>query len=499
MITFNNIPTTQRTPGVFVEVDNSRALKGLVPNPHKVLVLGQANGGTAASAVLMQITRENTAAGYFGAGSLLDRMCRRFKAGNPNTELWAIALASAGGVAASGVISFAGSATGAGTLYALIGGVQVASPITSGWSAADVASALKSDVNGNSNLCLRLSTNSAGSMFTLVQSRVVYMYANGSGEWGNGIDVRFNFYDGQTTPSGITYVLSGLENGAGNPNVATAWAIADGIQFQHIVNPYTDATNLAAVEAELAARFGPMVDLQGYAYACTRGTLASCAAIGLSHNSPHQTLVGMYDSPSGPEEWAAAWAAQCSASLESDPARPVHTLALVGIIPPTLASGNRFTQSERNSLLYDGIATWTVDASGNVMIERSVTTYRVNAQNIADPSYLDIETMFTLMSIRYQYKARMASRFIVPRFKLVNDGNPIPAGAMVASPNTVKQEIVALFTELRDAGLIENLDDFVTNLVVERDANDVNRVNALLPPNLVNQFRILAGQIQFIL
>ncbi len=114
-ITFNNIPTTQRTPGVAVEVDNSRALKGLVANPHKVLVLGQSNGGTASANTLQLISRENTAAGYFGAGSLLDRMCRKFKLNNPNTELWAMALASAGGTVASGALSFAGSVTGGGT------------------------------------------------------------------------------------------------------------------------------------------------------------------------------------------------------------------------------------------------------------------------------------------------------------------------------------------------------------------------------------------------
>lgn len=491
MITFNNIPTTQRTPGVFVEIDNSRALKGLVSNPHKALVLGQANGGTASTGVLMQITRENTAAGFFGAGSLLDRMCRKFKANNPNTELWGIALASAGGVVASGCLSFAGSVTGAGTLYALVGGVQVQTPVTSGWSAQDVASAFTSDVNANSNLCIKISHT--------VTSAKCFLLANGSGEWGNGLDVRFNYYDGQTLPSGITYVLSTLEGGSANPYVATAWAVCDGIQFQHIVNPYTDATNIAAVETELTSRFGPLVDLQGYAYMAARGTMASCAALGLSHNGPHQTIVGVYDSPNGPEEWAAAWAGQCAASLNNDPARPVHMLALTGILPPTQASANRFTRAERNTLLYDGIATWDVDASGNVIIERSITTYRVNSQNIADPSYLDIETMFTLMEIRYQYKSRMATRFIVPRFKLASDGTPVPAGAKIATPSTVREEIIALFTQLRDVGLIENLDDFITNLVVERDSNDVNRVNALLPPDLVNQFRILAGQIQFIL
>ena len=33
----------------------------------------------------------------------------------------------------------------------------------------------------------------------------------------------------------------------------------------------------------------------------------------------------------------------------------------------------------------------------------------------------------------------------------------------------------------------------------ERDANDVNRVNALIPPNVVNQFRVFAGKVQFVL
>ena len=86
-ITFNNIPTTLRTPAVYVEVDNSRAIKGLVANPHKVLIIGQqvSGGGSAAKLALKQIFNENTAAGYFGNGSLLDRMCRTFKKNNAQT------------------------------------------------------------------------------------------------------------------------------------------------------------------------------------------------------------------------------------------------------------------------------------------------------------------------------------------------------------------------------------------------------------------------------
>jgi len=133
------------------------------------------------------------------------------------------------------------------------------------------------------------------------------------------------------------------------------------------------------------------------------------------------------------------------------------------------------------------------------LIERCITTYQSNAVGLPDPSYLDVQTLATLGEIRYQYKTRMTNRFIVPRFKLADDTFPVQPGSNVATPKTVKQESIALFTLLRDKGLIENLDDFIDNLVVERDDTDTNRVNVLLPPDLMNQFRILAGQIQFIL
>jgi len=34
---------------------------------------------------------------------------------------------------------------------------------------------------------------------------------------------------------------------------------------------------------------------------------------------------------------------------------------------------------------------------------------------------------------------------------------------------------------------------------VERSDTDRNRLNVLMPPDLVNQFRVLAGQVQYIL
>lgn len=499
MISFNNIPTTLRTPGVVAEVDNSRALQGLAENPHKALIIGQKiAAGTVPVEVLTAITSDGLADGFFGPGSMLARMCNTFKLNNPNTELFAIALSNNGGTAASGTIQFSVALSHAGGLVStdgeiinlMINGTTVDITLESDWSVLDVNSAAQTIINADSTLPVYASTNAASAL---------NLIAVCSGTQGNYLDFRFNYYTGESDPTcfGDSAVITSMAGGATDPDLGDAWGIIDNDQYHYIVQPYIDAANLTEIEDELADRFKPMVDLQGHGFAAVRATLASCTTLGNTRNAPHNTIMGAYDSPTSPEEWAAALGAQAAFNLNQDPARPLHYLKLQGVLAPP--SVNRFSQTERNTILYDGIATWVCDTVGNVLIERCITTYQTNALGIIDPSYLDVQTLATLGEIRYQFKARMVNRFIIPRMKLVSDNFPIQAGTNTVSPSVVKQEILALFAELQQAALIEDLDNFGTNLVVERDSEDVNRVNVLLPPDLVNQFRVLAGLIQFIL
>jgi phage tail sheath gpL-like len=500
MIQFNNIPDTIRTPGALAEIDNSRALQGLIDNPHKVLIPGQmVSEGNAAKDTLYAISSENIADGYFGPGSILARMCRMFKANNPNTELYAIVLSdNAAGTTASARIHFSVALSHAGgscsggdqTIYMLGAGSKLYQVVTSGWSVQDLNSAYKTLINANSYLPFHAS---------FVTSGPLILSAVNTGECGNNLDVRFNYYEGQSHPTffGDSVTISAFAGGSNNPDIGDAWAIIDAEQFHHIINPYHDTANLDSVDDELDERFKPLADKGGHAYYGYQAALASISTHGNTRNNPHTTLIGMYDSPTPPEEWAAAWAAIASYNLNDDPARPLHYLKLNNVLPPPVSS--RFTQSERNVLLYDGVATWIVDGSGNVLIERSITTYQTNALGIPDPSYLDIQTLFTLLEIRFQFKARMTTRFILPRFKLASNSYPVQAGSYVVTPNTIKGEIIALFTELKEEGLIDDIEQFIDNLIVEIDATDPNRVNVLLAPNLINQFRMLAGKIQFIL
>jgi phage tail sheath gpL-like len=50
---------------------------------------------------------------------------------------------------------------------------------------------------------------------------------------------------------------------------------------------------------------------------------------------------------------------------------------------------------------------------------------------------------------------------------------------------------------MEELGLVEGFDQFKADLVVERDALDANRLNFLLPPNLINQLVVTAAKVQF--
>ena len=513
-ISFNNISTTKRTPGAFTEVDNSRALQGLAQNPHKVLIVGQKiAAGTVDVDSLIAITSDGLADGYFGPGSVLARMCNVFKENNPNTELYAMAIGSGiAGNAASCEIDISGAVysnavSANGTWRLMINGEAVNVAITSGMSAESIATAVIAAVNSNSNLPVTAAVDG-------VSAGVVVLSAVNSGTLGNYINVRENYNVGESIPKhfvsgsiGPLTIGSGgmasriffsvMAGGAVDPDLDDVWTVIDNERFNYIVQPYIDATNLTSLEDELVDRFLPANDQQGHGFTAVRGTQASCTTLGNSRNNQHNTIIGAYDSPTCPEEWAAALGAVAAFNLNEDPARPLHFLKLKGIKAPP--SDNRFSNSERETLLYDGIATWIADKSGSILLERCITTYQTNALGILDPSYLDIQTLATLGEIRDQYGIRMSNSFIQPRFKLADNGFPVKPGMKVATPNTIKQEIIALFALLRDDGLIENFGEFKKNLVVERNATDRNRVDVLLPPDLINQFRVLASVIQFIL
>lgn len=487
-IEFDTIPNDVRVPLAYVEFDPTRAQSGIADENFTLLVIGQRiAAGTIDAGVPTLVQSAAQAEKYFGRGSMLANMLDAIKSANRHVKTVAIALDDDGAAtAASGTIDLTGSAaTANGTLYVYIAGKRVAVNVFNADTATTIGDNLVTAI-GNDTTIPVTAVNAAG---------VVTLTSVNKGEAANDIDIRVNFYAGEETPDGVTVAVTAMAGGATNPDVTAAITAMGDTWYQAIVFPYTDATNLPLLTAELDDRFGGLRQIDGMAFNAFKGTAAATDTFGGTQNSPHVSTMGTGTSPTPPWIWAAVIGVVASAALDADPARPLHTLTLPGVMPPDTV--DRFTFSERDLMLHSGISTFNVTPDGTVAIERLITNYQKNANNIADTSYLNVNTLFTLSYIRYATRTRITSKF--PRYKLAGDTvNPAPGQAIV-TPSVIRAELIALAQELVGGGIMEDIAQFKQDLVVQIDSNDPNRVNVLASPNLINQLDIVAEQVQFIL
>lgn len=487
MVSFNEIPSNLRVPLFYAEFDNSRAVQGTVQKVFKGLVIGQkTSAGTATANVPVLVTSKSQATSLFGAGSILDRMFARWFDANTFTAVYALPLSDNGsGVAATGTIVTAGPATASGTIALYIGGQLIQVAVVSGDSANTIAASINAAINAVTSLGVTSS----------VSTNTVTLTAKNKGTNGNGIDIRYNYQDDEALPAGVGLTVTAMASGATNPLLTSGIAALGDEQYDVIAMALSDATSLTALEAELASRWSALRQIEGFAIIGKDDTVGNLSTFGNGRNSKHIGCLGFEKFPQPAEELAANAAALAAFYLAIDPARPLQAIPMPGIMAPALA--DRFTLSERNILLFDGISTMSVASDGTVYLERVNTMYQVNTFGSPDTSYLRIETMFTLAYLRYSMKARFTSKY--PRHKLARDGIRVGPGQAIITPKVAKAEAISLFRDWEEAGLVEDVDQFKNDLVCVISPTDPDRLEMVLPPNLVNQFRVLGVQIQFLL
>lgn len=490
MISFNQIPINVRTPGSYMEIDNTNAVKGLPGIPSRILLIGQRlASGTVAAGVATTVLSDKKAAEYFGQGSMAHRMVKAAKKANKYTELVCVALDDDGAAqAAMGSVTFGGMPTNSGTLNLYIGAQRVRTGVLYTNTAENIATAVVMAINLQPELLVTAAIDGA-------DNKKVNLTARNKGEAGNDIDIRFNYHVVEITPTGLTTTIVAMNGGTANPDITPAITAMGDKWYTDIIMPYTDAANLVILEAELERRFGPMIQKDAHAYTAIVGSHAALTTFGNSRNSPHLSVMGTNGSPTPPCEWAAVLGAVCAYHMKIDPARPEQTLVLDGAMAPD--DGVTFDNEERNFLLHDGNSTFTVDDGGLVRIERVITTYETNATGIDDISYLNLNTMKTIAYLRYSLNARVQLKY--PRHKLANDGTKFKRGQKIVTPSILRDETVAIGEDWEGAGLIEDFDQFQRDLYMVRNDNDPDRCDAVIPPNVINQFRVFAAQMQFIL
>lgn len=486
-VSFGSIPSDLKVPLFYAEVDNSQANSATSAMPR--LIVGQVNDDALASEIgkLTLVSSLSLAKSIGGVGSMLAEMYDTWRMADPAGEVWCLPL-KATGTKAAGKVTVTGVATAGGQINLYVAGQRVRATIASGATAVVAAAAVAAAVNAAG---LSVSAVAAAGDVTLT--------CRWAGLTGNDIQLQLNSQgrvNGEITPAGLTVVITAMAGGVGTPDLAAALAVLGDEPFEFLCGPWADATSLDAWKAlmnDSTGRWSWASQLYGHVYTAVRGTLGESVALGDTRNDPHVTVYGFEKSCRDPV-WrqAASFAARQAVFISSDPARPTQTGEMNNITPAP--AGERFTITERQSLLSHGIAT-AYSSSGTQRIERAVTTYQKNAFGQADNSYLDSETLHQSAYIIRFLKSRITSKY--GRHKLANDGTRFGAGQAIVTPAVIRAELIAGYYILEQMGIVENADAFAQYLVVERSLTDPTRVNVLYPPDLVNQLRVFALQYQF--
>lgn len=468
-ISFDTIPSSIRKPGRYFEYNNKLAVRSLPTNLQRVLVVAQMRAtGTAAANAVVQVFDSESAATLFGRGSQAHRMVKAALKANRYAQLFVLPVADAGaGVAASGTVTVTGAATGAGSIALNVAGVDLVVPVTTGDAAATVAANILAALN----LLVDLPTSQAvvGGVVTLTQLN--------KGTVGNAHKL-----SASSSAAGIAVAVATFSGGLTDPTLATSLAAAFAGGHEILVVPYNTGTPMADLKTHLASVSAPTEMRPAVGVYGSAGSLSAATTQAGTLNSERLCSVFLKNGITPAEEMAAAFSTVLA--FEEDPARPLNTLALTGVTVPAIA--DRLSRTEQETCLANGVTPLEWGPGDVVQIVRAISTYTLNAASIADPSWLDMTTIRTMDYTMKAMRTRVGLRF--PRDKL-----------SAKTPARVRSELLDVALKLEELDILENVDKWKDDLVVERDSQDVNRLNAKIPVDVVNGLHVFAGRLDLIL
>ena len=494
-ISFSEIPADNLVPMFMTEFDNSNAAKGGAM-PWKNLLIGQALSGNANTGTLKQITSDEQADALYGAGSQIARMIRAFRKNTRNSELWALAVAD-GTTAAEGsiAVSFSGSASVApksGAIRLMIGGQSVNADVVAGKTAIQVASAIVEAINANQQLPV-----TADNVVSTSPTATVTLTAKNGGTCGQGIDIRYNHYQGQELPQDVQLTITAMADGGSDTSYETAGVgtIIRGTWFNAIVSGSSETSNVAYIKALLDDRWTATVQQTGVVFFVPNELNDNDSLADLDDDYDSQVVVipALPKTPTPGFEVAAAVLGCIAPKALNDPAQPLSNWPVAGIVAPRETDRNSL--EENNRLLKAGLALLTCSNDGTVYLKRVVTTYKHNAAGAKDTSYQQLEKVFTLSFLRWDWNNYLAGRY--PHAKLADDGTDFGPGQVIMTPKLGEAELLGRYEYWISKGLVQDYATFKANLVVCRDPDDDTALQFLIPADLIDQFFIGKSKIQF--
>lgn len=472
-VEFDRIPSSIRRTGVYSEYNAKGAVTALPVNPQSVLIVApQSNELATAFSLPVVVYSDIEAANLFGAGSWAHLMVHQALKNNPNIRLTVIGLKDhSAGVNAKGKLVFNGTAENAGMFTFVIAGRHYAMSVAKGETDTALVTRAIALINAASDSPVLATLDSES------QNKGLALEAKSKGEIGNEISLTV-----ENTVKGVSISLTAFAGGQKNAEIAGALASVAGEHYNIIVSPFVDKANATALREHLEAVSAPTAKKPAIGVLGWRGTMATGTTFTQALNSERMTVAWYKGAVESNALLAAGYAAIIAS--EEDPARPLNTLEIKGL---SLVDSSQIpTFAEFDQALYNGLTPLEV-VNHRVQIMRAITTYTKSATNTDDPSYLDLTTIRTLDYVRKAIEQRIALRF--PRSKLVKSKTP-PA---------IRSEILDVLYRLQDAEVVENVDEHKAKLIVTINGQDVNRIDTVIPADVVNGLHVVANRIDLIL
>ena len=469
-ISFETIPSSIRVPGRYIEFNTKLAMRNLPVNPQLVLIVAPMTTSLNAAyepLKAVEVFSDTEAGELFGFGSWAHLMTRQAIRNNRYINLSVIGVPDdEAALKAAGDITFSGAVGKSGQVIVTIGLKQYKIAASMNEPLDSLVDRMITVINADPD-CLVVASK--------VTDKLV-VTAKNAGEIGNEI-----YLDAATGAKDLIVAATKMQDGVGNADVAIALSRVAGKHYQVYISAFSDDNNLQVFSEHITNVSGAIEKRGGIVVAGWRDSLAKGTTQAKKLNDGRISIAWYKGSISPNALIAAGYGAVIA--FEEDPARPLNTLEVKGLDITPEAEWPLFT--ECNNSLYNGLTPLTV-VNNNVQIMRAISTYTKNAANTDDPSLLDITTIRTLDYTLKSIDQRIGLRF--PREKLSSK-----------TPPKVRSEILDVLMKLEDLEILEEVIANKEMLIVERDDQDVNRLNAAIPADVVNGLHVFAGRIDLLL
>ncbi|WP_455156481.1 phage tail sheath subtilisin-like domain-containing protein [Treponema socranskii] len=483
-IAFTQIPAGLLVPGQYQEIDNS--LAGETGDIKTALIVGvKTKTGKAQAGVPVNVVSASQAADACGYGSPVSIMAASFLSINKTEKLYVLPIDEpAAGTAWKREYTVEAANAGAGSVMLTVNGRGVWAAVSAGLTADKIAAAIVAACNGLENNPIEATADGAGK----ITFSSIYKGAAGN---KNTLEVK-------SLAAGVTVKAGTKTDGTGVADLSKLPEMLGAKRWNYIVFDFDDETNIKLLAEELESRYSATRQIGGRAFVALSGKIGSASEAGsilaqaAKINTPHICLIPRGEAVSLPCEWASRFAASACRVLADDPSANTYDTKVTG-----LGTDSEYDFATRQKLLEAGVATWRLDPTGNVLIERLVTSYTENTDGGRDTSYLDIQVVETVDAVRTYINAEAKKRF--KAWKLASTDENFGAGAKVMTPGIWRSFLADLYQTvfIGQKNWCQDFESYKASILVEVKAGSKTRLEYRHRPVLIGQFLIGAGLNQF--